>query len=347
MHHLRRLSGRRALLVLGCAVLVAGCASSPGRAGGGASPGATQTAENQGGNRILTAPVPNIPGPKRTIAVGVIDAIGPVSGPFGRGAVGGSVAAMLTTALIESGRFIVIERGALDQVLTEQELAASGVAQGTAAPKPGRIIPAQYLVVGSVSEFSTGDEGGSVGIGGTGGGGFLGALTLSERSGRVGFDLRVVNTRTTAIEDGFTVREELSSTGLGATAGYSGIVLGGSKFWSTPLGEATRAALNDAVQRIAAAVSKGVWEGQVAEVEGDVVYVNAGREAGLKVGDRLTVERPGKALTDPATGQVLASRKVALGTLSITGVEDKYATGSFTPAGSEQPKRGDFVVFAK
>ena len=36
----------------------------------------------------------------------------------------------------------------------------------------------------------------------------------------------------------------------------------------------------------------------------------------------------------------------ALGTVAITGVEDKYATGTFAPAGGEQPKRGDFVVFA-
>jgi len=328
------------------------------------SEAASQSPSSGSAGPILDAPVASIPGPKRTIAVGNIDAIGSVTGPFGRGTVSTSVAAMLNTALIESGRFIVIERAALDQVLTEQELASSGVAQGSDAPKPGKMIPAQYLVVGSISEFSTADEGSTIGIGGSlGGGGSslgsgqnrrrnnqggapVGALSYSEQSGRVGFDLRIVNTRTTKVEGGFTVRREVRSTGVGANLLYAGVVLGGNKFWNTPLGDATREALNEAVVNIVRIVSATTWQAQVAEFDGTLVYVNAGRTSGLRVGDRLSITRPGTPITDPATGAVLTVRKSTLGALEVVSVEDDFSTGYFAPRGSEMPKRGDFIELA-
>src|SRR5882672_972675 len=101
-----------------------------------------------------SAELPPVVGPKRTIAVGKIDAIPGLAGPYAAAAAGPGVAAMLTTALDQSGRFIVAERDDLTQVLTEQDLAANHIAQGSAGPKSGAVIPAQYLVVGAVSELS-------------------------------------------------------------------------------------------------------------------------------------------------------------------------------------------------
>jgi hypothetical protein len=57
------------------------------------------------------------------------------------------------------------------------------------------------------------------------------------------------------------------------------------------------------------------WEGHVFQTEendaGVVlrVYVRAGSEHGLRVGDGFNVYRPGKAVTDPDTGEVLAQPK--------------------------------------
>lgn len=289
------------------------------------------------------APVPPIPGPKRTIAVGRIDAISGLAGPYSAAAAGPGVAAMLQTSLEQSGRFIVTERSDLTSVLTEQQLAANRLSQGSAAPQPGSIIPAQYLIVGAVTELSTGDSGSSVGVGGVGGGGILGGLSLSERQGNVAIDLRLVNTRTAQVEDAFSVRKSLSTTGVGFTGGYRGIALGGSEFWSTPLGGAMRQALDEAVARIANDVGRGGWNALIADVSGRTVYINAGADTGVKAGDRMVVQRPGKTLTDPATNQVLAVEMLRLGTLVLTRVEAKYAIGSFTPASREEPRRGDIV----
>jgi curli biogenesis system outer membrane secretion channel CsgG len=315
--------------------LLQACSGSAGAGGGSAQP--TPSAP---------APLPPIPGPKRTIAVGRIDAISGLSGPYAAAAAGPGVAAMLSTALERSGRFIVTERSDLTQVLTEQQLAANRLAQGSAAPQPGSLVPAQYLVVGSVTELSTGDSGSGIGVGAVGGNGMLGGLSLSQQEGAVAIDLRLVNTRTAEVEDAFSVRRRLSATGVGVTGGYRGIVLGGNEFWSTPLGGAMREALDEAVARIAADAARGGWTALVAEVGGRTLYINAGADAGVKAGDRMAVERPGRTLTDPATNRVLRVEMQRLGTLVLTKVEPNYAIAAFTPAGpanKEEPRRGDVV----
>ena len=77
--------------------------------------------------RILTKEVRTIPGPKRTIAVMRFGSAGAFDQVYGNWDVGAGMEAMLTTALIETGQFIVVERANLTDVLSEQELAASGI----------------------------------------------------------------------------------------------------------------------------------------------------------------------------------------------------------------------------
>lgn len=296
---------------------------------------------------VASAQVAPIAGPKRTIAVGKIEAVPGLSGPYTAAAAGPGVAAMLTTALDQSGRFIIAERDDLAHILNEQEMVANRVAQGSAGPNSGSVIPAQYLIVGAVTELSSGDKGSNIGIG-IGGlpRGLFGGLSLSGQTGRVAMDLRLVNTRTGQVEDSFSVRKELSSTGVGLTGGYKSINIGGNQFWNTPLGEAMRAALDDAVARISADVSKSGWDALVAQVSGDTIYINAGSDAGLKIGDHLVVERVSGALTDPATNRVLAVQKDQLGSIQLTAVDEKFATGRFVQTSATDPQRGDTVVFA-
>lgn len=290
------------------------------------------------------AEVPEVPGPRRTVAVGTIDAVASFAGAQGWD-VGGSLAAMLTSALVDSGRFMVVERALLPEVLTEQEMAASRVASGSAAPLPGKMIPAQYMIFGSVTEFGTRDRGSGLSIGGASGA-LGGGLGFNRSGGKVTLDLRLVNTRSGQVEKSFTVSRWLSRTGVALTGGYKGIALGGDKFWSTPLGEATRGALADAVVEIARGVASSPWEGLVVEAEGHQLIVNAGGEAGLRPGDRMLIERPTRTLTDPATGQVLGQRRQRLGEVVLTSIEPKLATGTFVPAdpATPAPTRGDLVV---
>jgi curli biogenesis system outer membrane secretion channel CsgG len=57
---------------------------------------------------VLTGKVPAVKGPKRVVAVARFDAVGSFTAVYGNWDVGGGLEAMLITALMESGRFIVV-----------------------------------------------------------------------------------------------------------------------------------------------------------------------------------------------------------------------------------------------
>jgi curli biogenesis system outer membrane secretion channel CsgG len=282
-------------------------------------------------------------GPRRTVAVGVING----SGGFEKSEdwqAGPALSAMLEKSLSQRPQVIVVERTQLDQVINEQMLSATHVTGGTSS-SPAKMIPAQYLVVGAVTEFGAPNEGGGLSIGGFGGGGFGGALALKKETGKVSIDLRILNTRTSEVVKAFTVTKTVSRTGVSVTTDYRGLSVGSDAFSKTPLGEACRQALEEAAERIADLVSQSGWEAKVVEADGDDVFVNAGAEAGLVAGDRLRIEHIGHTLTDPDTGQVLSQNRETLGELVIEGAEPKVSHGHFTAAEpGATPQRGDLVT---
>ena len=286
--------------------------------------------------RVLLAAIPAIPGPKRTIAVGQIDVIGTYANPSVT-AVGGAIAAMLTTALEESGDFIVVERDALPTLVTEQTLAKAGVSGGSDAPQPGRVLPARYLVVGSVTDYTApaAGNGGGLSIGGST------AFTLGSSKGDVALDLRLVDTRTSAVVKAFRVAHKLSSLNLGLSGSYAGVPLATNKFFNSAIGDATRKALNDAVVIIAQTLAEAPWQGEVVDVDSGLVYVNAGTEAGIAIGQKLAAQRVAKVFTDPTTGQILSQRMEDMGIVTITKVEAKMSSGSYV--GSAPLHRGDLL----
>lgn len=304
-----------------------------------AQAGSTQSDASGAGASSAPQPAPPT-GPKRTVAVGKFDAIGAFTAKYGEWDIGGGLAAMLTTALAESGRFVVIERANLSQILGEQELKAGGLANPETGPKLGQLTGVQFLIYGSVTEFGHDEKGGGFSFG------FSGAkipLGLSQQSttGTVGMDIRVVDTTTGVVLETHRVRESISTEGWDVSAGYKGISFGTNQFDKTPLGQASRSAITRAVEFIAVRAEKSPWTGQVVEYDGKRLYINAGERSGMKVGDQFMIERAGKVMTDPATGEVLSVRKEEIGVLRLGKVEEKISSGTFTPLSSKPPQRGD------
>jgi len=67
--------------------------------------------------------------------------------------VGQTIAEIIRTELIGTGKFKVLERGALQKVLEEQQLSMSGVADEQTAVKVGKLVGAKFVVVGSISKL--------------------------------------------------------------------------------------------------------------------------------------------------------------------------------------------------
>jgi len=300
------------------------------------------------GNGILTGPIPEVHGPKRTVAVGKFSATGAFTSKYGSWDIGGGLAAMLTSALVESQRFNVVERAQVQQILTEQQLKGSGVVSKTTGPDLGNLTGVQYFIYGAVTEFGVDDEGGGFGVGAAAGGvlgGLLsGALSHESASGKIAMDVRVVDATTGRVLEVQRVEEPIESSGFDLSVGYSGLSMGGNKFWKTPLGEASRRALTRAVQNIARQADGKPWAGQVVDFDGGVLFINAGGRSGIKTGDSFMVERIVKKLTDPATGEVLSLRKAPLGLVKVDTVEPKISMGKFTAIDVNPPKRGDLVL---
>jgi curli biogenesis system outer membrane secretion channel CsgG len=284
------------------------------------------TSRAQATPEVQTAkpPLPPGSGPKKRIAVAKFDAVGNFVSVYGGWDIGGGLAAQLTTALVNSGHFIVVERAELASVLREQEMALQRIVSKETAAQVSRVLGAQLLVRGSVTEFEQRAGGGGIRLGiGTGAvGGAVGGQTVN---GIVGIDLRLIDTTTTQVVQSHRAERKVAQSGVSADINWNQVSLGGDAFEKTALGQATRQAIEQAVAFIIQAMERVPWTGRVVEVAGEQVYINAGSGAGLKPGDVFTVTAVVKELTDPDSGTVLGIVEDRRGDIEVVSVQEKFS----------------------
>jgi curli biogenesis system outer membrane secretion channel CsgG len=168
---------------------------------------------------------------------------------------------VLTTALFQSGKFIVLERDAISDALIEQEFSAEGRASEQTRIPLGEIEGAQLLVVGAITGFDSGvtaGEGFPIPIP-LNGRGDLAILKLKFRRGFIGMDLRVIDTVTgrvvsTVAVDGRATRFSTALTGFArAHSGDTTIPLPITlrAFANTPVEAAIQKMADAAVKHIA------------------------------------------------------------------------------------------------
>jgi len=291
------------------------------------------------GKVAAAAPAPPVPynGLKKTIAVD----------PFmAAEAVGGSVTsdgmtAMLTDALVQDGRFVVVERPGLASVQTEQQLA--GVVSGTGA-SAGGLIGASAIVRGAVTKYEAAAGGSSLGISGMPGGSLLaGRAGVKSQKSVLEISLRLIDTTTGQVISTSKAQGTARSTAADASVvnPWTGASAGAGTFHNSPIGQAGEDAIVKAVELIAAGMRSVPWSAQVIEADGDRVYVNAGADRNVAAGTVLTVWRKGRAFTDPTTGEVLDVDLQRIGTVRIDSVRERLSTASVISG--EPPVRGDLL----
>jgi curli biogenesis system outer membrane secretion channel CsgG len=225
---------------------------------------------------------------------------------------GDGMSDMLTTALVKSGRYRVMERQQMEKLLHEQGLAMAGVVSPESAAKAGKMLGVEIAVIGAVTEFgykkqSTGGALRKLGIGGG----------LSEQSAVVGIDVRFVNTTTGEILKADNVRKENSKTGISLRTQDVNFRTQ-AQFDESLVGEATRDAIEDVVKLLdEQAGGETVWEAKVVTMKDDQVIINAGTEGDIKVGQRFVVYHTGKELIDPDTGESLGSEETKIGEIEV------------------------------
>ena len=234
--------------------------------------------------------------------------------------VGEGMADQLADALIQSGKFVVLERQTLEDVVAEQDIAASGRAEVSQTAKTGKLVPAQILIKGTVTEFEAEKQGGGSGIS------FSGvSLGSSKVSAHVAVILRIIDTTSGQVLDSVRVEGEAKGKKMKIGLQIQGVGLGSEDFKKTPLGEATQIAIDKAVLQIADKLEKIPFEGKIIKITEEGIYTNIGSRNNAKVGDTFDAYSLGEGLIDPDTGESLGSERKKVGAVKITSVDEKFS----------------------
>lgn len=247
--------------------------------------------------------------------------------------VGSGMADMITTGLIKSGKFNVMERQELQKVFDEQKLGASGAVTPQTAAKVGQLLGVQYLVIGSVTEFGVKES--KLGVGNVGRVlGFGGGAEAKTNTARVAMDVRLVDTSTGKIIVADKGEGEQSSTGVSIDMTVAPSVdFGKEGFDETVIGKAVRKSVDMVVRIFSDAEGKMPWSARIIKVDANKIWINSGQEDGIQVGKVVAIFQKGEELTDPDTGESLGSSDTKLGTAKITQVDKKFSIAETTVNG--------------
>ena len=216
-------------------LVLSGCATSAEvTKGGGASIGAAQGEDYNGPKaRIAVGSIVDKTGGRKKASLdyqlGLLRRQGGSSDSYNRDSVMGGVRDLITTALFQSSRFIVLERDAINDVLVEQEFSAEGRVGEASRIPTGGIEGAELIVVGALTGFDAGAAGG---------GGFpipipinrgrdVLVLDVEWRKSHVAMDLRVIDVRTGRIVSSVAVEGTARKFGAGLS-GFARTRYGGA-----------------------------------------------------------------------------------------------------------------------
>lgn len=193
--------------------------------------------------------------------------------------------------LLKTRQFVVVSADDLNQDLKkyltdENEYDLNAVSRQAAALGVSAVVEGKVL---SIRARRVGD---SVGL-------------IRQLKAQVSSQVRI---RIFAGKSGKEILNEVRSADTEATAtrvGESGDILTSLSDDPELIQAAIRKAFVGVVPNVVRAVEKLSWEGRVAMVSGERVFINAGRLTGLQVGDVLKVTEEGDDVYDPETGRFI------------------------------------------
>lgn len=220
---------------------------------------------------------------------------------------------MMLTAIAATQKFRVMERGQAGVLLQEQQRAKSGLVTSRNGGKVGGFQGADYLIYGTITTLSVTKKsniGATLGMGLLSGGSssqpqncYGGEVTLS-------LDIRITDGETGQIRYVKRIDEKKKA----------GTICGEG----VPQVNATEL-FRSAADNVAAGLVTTVYPMKVANAQPDgTLMLNYG-EGTLKVGDMVTIFRPGEAVIDPDTGRSLGSSEQRMGIAQITDVQSSFS----------------------
>ncbi|MBN2693568.1 curli production assembly protein CsgG [bacterium] len=198
---------------------------------------------------------------------------------------------ILSTKLVKTGKFILLEREDFDKINEEIKLGNLQTIN----------IPADYLVVGSVAEFgrqTTGDTG---------------VFTKTKRQKAFAkVFVRVIDVSTGEVVygeygEGEASVESGTTMGIGPSAGYD----------STLNDKAIEAAISKVVNKVINNLLHKPWQSFILDSQEGSFYISGGKTQGIEEGDIFGIYEKGKKVKNPQTGTMIELPSKLVGKLKV------------------------------
>ena len=187
---------------------------------------------------------------------------------------------ILSTKLAQSNKFILLERQDMDKIMEELKIAGNGGMQK---------VGADYLIIGSVTEFGRKNVGNST------------AFSRSKTQiVQAGVSIRLVDVSTGQIIYSEEAKGEAETTnktsfGYGERTDYD----------ATLSDKAISAAISKLVGNIINNCMDRPWRSYFLSYDNDGIVISGGKSQGLKVRDTYSVIERGKSVKNPQTGMMM------------------------------------------
>jgi curli biogenesis system outer membrane secretion channel CsgG len=170
--------------------------------------------------------------------IGVLRFTNQVAGLYWwRATVASELQDLLSSELVSTRAFQVLERKEINAALSEQDLSASGRVSKSTIVKMRKIKGAKYLIAGTVSAFEkTSAKGGKVRFKGLSVGG-------KKEKTYIAVDVKVIDAETGEIVDARTIEATAKAKAIGAGLSLRNFSIAGADAKKTPTGKAIRACI--------------------------------------------------------------------------------------------------------
>ena len=214
---------------------------------------------------------------------------------------------MVTTALVKTNKFDVMERDRMNAILEEQGLTLVGVSSGGFDGNSLQLQGVDYILIGAITQY--GQEASATQVGGFG---------SSSEKAVMSVDVRVIDIARGQIGFADTVTAEASGGG-GFQVG--GMGQAGASDESVLLGDVMR----KTAQGVTNLIVGNIFPIKIVRVQANgEVMLNYGNSM-LAEGNVLDVFSQGEAFVDPDTGEELGREEEHMGKLEIVSAQARFS----------------------
>jgi len=267
--------------------------------------------------------------------------------------VGAGVATKIIQELVQNPSFEVINRDKIDEIMKEQNLVFSARFTPSDAPKIGKLLNVDAIITGEVEQIHSGKKGMAIRQI-PGAPDVVGNFVHGNSQADVTVSIQVVSTETGRIywadkSTGKASKQDATQVGLFASAGAADSSHPQAPVVDLALDQAADALATKLMAKASALPVRNVTQDArnippqaspsgkqsadstssgsakvftVGKVDGNEVYIRADKNAGLKAGQSVEIQRPSGSMDDGNGGTIQIYKTVE--TLVITQVDEQY-----------------------